>query len=162
MSLLGANSRLLLAVVSVVIAAIYYYNATLIRVPLMGDPIGPKTFPTILSGAMVLTAIMLVFEHVRLRATAAPRQKGEPDTEEVRIEWIAIAAVALFALYLVLFRPLGFILASALFLVIFLAITNRGKWVLNAAIAIGLPVLFYILLGKIFGARLPQGPLTFW
>lgn len=159
MSLLGVNSRLLLAFVSVIVAAIYFYNATLIVVPTMGDPIGPRTFPYLLSGALILTAVLLILEHVRLRHSdaASEDQDGE---EKPKIEPIAIVAVALFVGYLLAFRPLGFILASALFLTAFLMITNRGKWVVNVAVAVVLPIVFYLVLGRLFGAQLPRGILT--
>jgi putative tricarboxylic transport membrane protein len=159
MSLLGVNSRLLLAFVSVLIAAVYFYNASLIVVPSMGDPIGPRTFPYLLSGALVLAAVLLVFEHARLRHGSEPSEHEDVE-DKVTIEPIAMITVALFVGYLLLFRSLGFILSSALFLTAFLMITNPGKWLVNMAVAVLLPVVFYLVLGRLFGAQLPPGILT--
>lgn len=156
MSLLGANSRLLLAFCALAIAAVYFHYTRQIMVPRMGDPVGPRVFPHILQGGLVLTAAALVVEHVTLRARGMlPSGGGEG------VGGITLATIGLFAGYLLAFNRLGFLLASALFLVTLLSLTNRGKWRTNVLVAIGVPLALYIVVGVLFGARLPRGVLAF-
>src|ERR1700739_3049819 len=58
-------------VCTLVLAAVYLYATEQLPSLEIGDPLGPKAFPRLLGAGLVLTAIVMVFEMVRARKTAA-------------------------------------------------------------------------------------------
>jgi hypothetical protein len=54
---------------------------------------------------------------------------------------------------------LGAIISSAIFLGVMLSLLNRGRHLANAVVAIGIPVVMYLLLQTLLNAGLPEGIL---
>ena len=70
---------------------------------------------------------------------------------------LVVAAAVVFML--IFFVPLGAIVGSALFLLAVLFLLNRKQPVVNVVIALGLPVLVYLLFQTALNAGLPAGIL---
>jgi putative tricarboxylic transport membrane protein len=62
--------------------------------------------------------------------------------------------------YYLMFERLGFIVATAVYLLPMMVWFNRGKWIANIACAILFPVLTFVLFVKL-EVNLPKGILPF-
>jgi hypothetical protein len=66
------------------------------------------------------------------------------------------------AVYVAVIPALGLYLSSALLIALFMKWLGRYRWGLTLALALGVPVLFYLLFEKWFLVPLPKGPLEEW
>jgi putative tricarboxylic transport membrane protein len=148
-------------VCTLILAGIYFYATEKLPSLEIGDPLGPKAFPRLLTVGLLITAVVLLLEILRARkepVRAAPKAIEEPVDRRAYLV-IAGAAVWTFLFFLV-FEPLGFMLATSIFL---LGLTNyfhRGKWVTNVLSSIGFAVGAYFLF-QVLGVNLPPGILPF-
>jgi putative tricarboxylic transport membrane protein len=146
---------------TVLIAVIYLYASTLIPTLAIGDPLGPKAFPRLVGIALLIACVFFALEIWRARRkepdAAAPAE--EPSFEGNVVSVLLVVTVWTGCYYLV-FEPLGYILATTLYLVPLMAWFNRGKWVANVASAIGFVALTYFMFVSL-EVRLPQGVLPF-
>ena len=153
--MLTGNSRLLIVVAGALLSAVYAWGATQLRVPAMGDPVGPRVVPYLIALGLALSCAAMVVEHVARRgASSDPAAKADGG-----VTTVALVTLGLLAAYFVVYELLGFILATALFLFALLSVTNRGRHVVNAIIAVAFPIAAYLLLAMLLGARLPTGIL---
>lgn len=150
MSVFAGRSRLVLAAAGAVIAGAYARQASTLRLPAFSDPMGPRTVPYLVAGGLLLACVALVVEHLARRT----RDEG---TERPTL--VAAATLVLLAGYFGVMETLGFVPATALFLVIFLSLTNPGRLATTVAVALAFPVAAHLVLVTLLGARLPAGPL---
>ena len=144
---------------AIVIAAVYLYATTLIPTLEIGDPLGPKAFPRLLGFFLLIGAGLLFLEMWRDRkAKVAPAAEGE------LVAWRhagMVAAVTVWTgIYYFAFEPLGYVVATAIYLLAMMAKFNRGKWVANVLTAVlfaGLSYWMFVALD----VRLPTGILPF-
>lgn len=144
---------------TIVIAAVYLYATTLIPTLEIGDPLGPKAFPRLLGGFLLIAAGLLFLEMWRDRkAKVAPPPEGE------LAPWRHAGMIAVITVwtgvYYAAFEPLGYIVATAIYLLALMAKFNRGKWtanVLTSMLFAGLSYWMFVALD----VRLPTGILPF-
>ncbi|MFN8928168.1 MAG: tripartite tricarboxylate transporter TctB family protein [Rhodospirillales bacterium] len=151
MSIFAGRSRLVLAAAGIVLAAVYARQASGLRMPAFSDPMGPRAVPYLIAGGLALSCLALVAEHFA---------KAERLAVPVGPTATAAITVALLAAYFWVIEPLGFVPATALFLLGFLSVTNRGRPATNVAVAILFPVATHLVLVMLLGARLPPGILA--
>jgi putative tricarboxylic transport membrane protein len=147
-----------LAGVTIIGAAIYLYFAT--QLPPGGlDDIGPGAFPTIIGAGLLLAGFLLVFETLRKQraAAVAAGTAMPPDREGRRHQFILIGMLAWTAVYYYAFEPVGYLIATVLFLFPMLAYFNRNRWITNALVAIGFTLVAYVLFAKVLKVVLPAG-----
>jgi putative tricarboxylic transport membrane protein len=140
------------------------WGASEIKQGMMRDPIGPRAAFYVCGGLLVLGAAFVILGHVR-RWLAQPghlvRNEGTADEDGFASSgtraWVLIGAVVCFAL---LFQPLGFLLATPLFVWVALAILGKRNWVRMTAIALIFTALTYGIFGQVLSVRLPVGPFT--
>lgn len=153
---------ILIVVAMAACTAAYAALAAAIPVLNIGDPLGPRAFPTLIAVGMGLSALLLLGEIWRARRRAAPSApaQSQPPLGGRGILTLG-AVVALFALYILVVEPLGFVLASAAFLMVCCTLLNRRAWRVHALVAVGLPLALYGLLAKLLMVPLPAGLLPF-
>ncbi|OGA23324.1 MAG: hypothetical protein A3I02_10380 [Betaproteobacteria bacterium RIFCSPLOWO2_02_FULL_67_26] len=146
-------------VCTIVVAAVYLYATTLIPTLEIGDPLGPKAFPRLLGFCLLLAAAMLFVEMWKDRQTAAaaPAPSGPRD---VRHLWILAGVVVWSGLFYAVLERLGYVVASAIYLLALMAWFNRGKWRANVVTAVLFSVSSYALFAKL-EVNLPKGILPF-
>ena len=147
-------------VLIVVLAAVYFYATAQIPSLEIGDPLGPKAFPRLLGVALLVTGVMLLFE--MLRAKREKREPADKSTPGDHGHLPVIAAVVAFsAVYLAVFEWLGYVLATAPYLLGLMAYFHRGKWVSNLLTSILFSLLSYLLFTKVLEVSLARGILPF-
>jgi putative tricarboxylic transport membrane protein len=141
-------------VCTVIIAAVYLYATTLIPSLEIGDPLGPKAFPRLLGGALLIAAGLLLLEIWKERK--APKAAPGEELAAWRYAGIIIGVTVWTGIYYAVFDKLGFIISSTFYLLALMAWFNRGKWFANVLTAVLFAVLSYIMFVKL-DVNLPRG-----
>lgn len=135
---------------------------TTIREDVVGDIIGPRAVPQVLSAFLVIGGLSVAIRNfIALRQGNSTGDEGIPDDEGIPASAKrAFIVMGLSLGYAALFVPLGFVIATPLYLVTaFWATEARSKIAL-----ILLPVVFtaslFLLFAVFFHVRLPGGIAT--
>ncbi len=127
----------------------YILNATTIQDSFITDPVGPRVFPYIIGGAIVLSAIAMIV-------------KPDPDAEWPGLSILVQLAIALAVLlgYAFLIKPLGFIATTVLASGI-LAYQISHRPFASALTGVGLGVGLFVLFRFVLGLSLQGLPQMF-
>lgn len=131
------------------LAAFFIWQAQLIELSFISDPVGPRTFPTIIGIVLGLSSLVVL-----LRPDAAAQWPSARRLFEIAI------SVAVMIAYAMLLPELGFVIATALaatFLTWRLGTAPAWSFVVGAATSLGIYVVFHLILGL----SLARGPLGF-
>ena len=154
-----------------VVALIVLVLAFQVQEPSTFMPVGPRLFPVIMGGAMLLSAVLLfvlpprqppaitteqaVAEHTD---AAVVEGVGEAEEEE-QLEWPRVLGLmALTLVYVLLFSVLGFILSTAPFIVGAARILGSRHIVRDAIVGVGVAVGIYLLFTRLLHVGLPSMP----
>jgi putative tricarboxylic transport membrane protein len=168
-------------VLILVLAGVYFWATQQIPSLEIGDPLGPKAFPRLLGVALLITAALLAGEMWKARKEKPPPAEAGTEVDHVvlasrggyagplsralagaKAEYLVVAGVTVWTgLYFVLFEPLGFIIATTIYLLGLTIYFNRGKWIANVSTSILFPVVSYLLFTKGLGVNLARGVLPF-
>jgi len=146
-------------VCTVVVAMVYLYGTTQIPSLDIGDPLGPKAFPMLLGIGLLIAAGMLALEMWRDKAKNSP-EADQPPAFEPRVIMVLGGVVVWTAAYYLMFIPLGYVAATAIFLLGLMAYFHPRKWVTNVATAVLFPLVTFFLFAKL-EVSLPKGIFSF-
>jgi putative tricarboxylic transport membrane protein len=135
--------------IGLALAAFFIFNATLIELSFISDPVGPRTFPIIIGVVLGVASLAILLR---------------PDAEPVwprlaRLAEIAGAAAAMTA-YALLLPEFGFVpatTAAAAYLTWRLGTQPLWSLLSGALTALGIYTVFHLILGL----SLARGPLGF-
>ncbi len=147
-------------VLIVLLAAVYFYATAQIPSLEIGDPLGPKAFPRLLGIALLVTGAMLLVEILRARRVKKVPVEKPASVDHSHLPVIA-AVVAFSAVYLAVFEWLGYVLATAPYLLGLMAYFHRGKWLSNILTSVLFSVLSYVLFTRVLEVSLARGILPF-
>lgn len=86
--------------------------------------------------------------------------------DELFAEWSqlrqVLAVVVPTTVYVFAIPYTGIYLASAVLIALFMSWLGRYRWPLTAAIALGVPVMVFLMFEKWFLVALPKGPIEYW
>jgi putative tricarboxylic transport membrane protein len=144
----------------VVLAAVYFYATAQIPSLEIGDPLGPKAFPRLLGVALLVTGGILLMEMLGARADKTQETVRSAAVDRGVIMVIA-AVVVWTAVYFVLFEPLGYVIASTIYLIALTVYFNPGRWVMNVTTSALFTIISYLMFSKLLGVTLAKGILPF-
>jgi putative tricarboxylic transport membrane protein len=141
--------------------------------------LGPATLPTVLSTLLIVAGLALAVIGLRhRRATniaADPTRTGEAGVgagagaavedelvapAEPPVPWRRLAVVvALFIGYALIFIPLGYMLATAIYLAVMVTVIDRSRWKRNLIFAVVFAVVVYYGFTELLSVQLPAGVL---
>ena len=150
----------IILVCTLILTAVYFYATTLIPSLEIGDPLGPKAFPRLLGVCMLVAAGMLFIEMWKERKTAPSSPPVKRAPKDVRHLWILGGVVVWTGFYYAVLEGLGYVVASAIYLLALMAWFNRRKWIANVLTAVLYSVLSYVMFAKL-DVNLPKGILPF-
>ena len=135
--------------VGLALAAFFIWQATLIELSFITDPVGPRIFPIIIGSVMALASLVVLV-----------RPDAEPHWPKLgRLGEIAGAVVVMVA-YAELLPELGFLISTAIASAILtwrLGTAPLWSVVTGVSISVGIYVVFRLILGL----SLARGPLGF-
>lgn len=151
----------LFAATFVAVGAAFEYTALSMPFGGFGSP-GPGLFPTLVGGALVLSAAACLIQNL---LSAEPPQPPLDQTDApvvtrgsgARKAWLLIAALVL---YVVTLKPLGFPVALTLLLVASIRLFGYRNWLRAFAMAVFMTVLAYIVFILWLKVPLPLGVLA--
>jgi putative tricarboxylic transport membrane protein len=146
-------------VCTLIIAAVYFYATTLIPSLEIGDPLGPKAFPRLLGGCLLIAAGLLFLEMWKDRKNPA-QTTGNAGAGAWRHAGVIVGVSVWTGAYYMVFDKLGYIVASAVYLLALMAWFHRGKWVANVLTSVLFAGLSYWMFVKL-DVNLPKGILPF-
>ena len=124
------------------------------RFPGAASGLGAGGFPKFVTVCLgILGALQAVKSYTELR-----KNPGQ-DKQVLKAADLLGAGILLasFGLYIVLVRPLGYILSTTLFFFLFMLIYGERKWVRMVVISVCFSVVAYYLFTKVFYVMLPHG-----
>jgi putative tricarboxylic transport membrane protein len=142
------------------LAALYLYATSLIPSIEIGDPLGPKAFPRLLGVCLLIAAGLLWIENWKERKKRAAPRVHRLSSRELRYLWVIAGAATWTAAYYAAFVPLGYVLATAVYLLALMAWFNRGRWLANISTAVLFSALSYAMFLRL-DVNLPKGVLPF-
>lgn len=145
-----------ISVLSFALAVAYLLATRQIPALEIGDPLGPRAFPQLLGAGLILAAILLFVETLK----KAPRAEEEGAAAAAGSHWGVVAFVTVWTgAYFLLFEALGYVVASAAYLLVLMAAFNRGRWAMNVATAVLFSAVTYWVFTRQLGVTLPAGLL---
>lgn len=145
-------------VCTVVLAMVYLYGTTRIPSLDIGDPLGPKAFPMLLGIGLLIAAGMLALEMWREKATS--QHEVDQPAFDPRVIAVLGGVVVWTGGYYLMFIPLGYVGATALYLLGLMAYFHPHKWVSNIGTAMLFPLVTFYIFAKL-EVSLPKGILPF-
>lgn len=143
------DGRIVLPVVLLIVTTAYLLNALQVTTAYDDVGVGPSFFPVVLSVVMYCALAAVLFHALRTPrgAAATPLRLKDP-----------IKVVLLTAAYIALFRPLGYFIATTLYVWSLFFVFEFGSknqiWKILCAILIA--VAAWLLFDVAFGIRLPK------
>lgn len=153
----AVRANLTILVLSVVLAIVYLYSTTQIPSLEIGDPLGPRAFPELLGIGMLVAAGMLAYEIWRDKAKNVPE---DPVDLQPKVVFVLLVVSAWTGLYYLMFVPVGYVVATSVYLLPLMAYFHPRKWVSNIASSVLFSIGTYWLFVKL-EVSLPQGVLPF-
>lgn len=120
--------------------------------------VGPKVFPLIVGAGLFASGALLILAQVVRAQRPEPLEEAEatPPTD-----WRTLGALALLlALYVLAFRPLGFILSTVAFLPAGARVLGSRSPVRDLAVGVALALATDLTFTRLLGLELPAGPLA--
>ncbi len=140
------------------------FHARTIESGMFTDPIGPRAFFYGCGVIFILGGIANIAQKLAMRrafpGTTIPAEgvEDEPNhpASAARVGLMALVSL----LYVLSFRPLGYLIATPLYVALSLRILNERNWLLIGAVAILFTLIFYVIFAQGLGVWLPVGPFT--
>ena len=115
-------------------------------------------FPMVATAVMVLCALQMVRRTATLERAASP---GDESLAKQFLRQLTPLVVVSFTLaiaaYMLLLAPLGFLVASYLFLVVSMGLLGSRRWGLNLLVSALALAAIYVIFQTIFSVVLPAG-----
>lgn len=139
--------RIFAAVLLAVTLAYGWIAFTIIQAPFQYDPLGPESWPQVLS---VIAAACLIAIFVK---------PGIEGFGAGRATWLRIAAmVAMLFAYAALYQPFGFVISTCIFGAL-AALMLGAPWKGAAAFGLTAGIAGYVLCAWVLDLNVPEGPL---
>lgn len=144
----------------IILTGVYFWATSQIPTLEIGDPLGPKAFPRLLGGGMIIAAVMLLFEMIKEHKAKAAKSEASQPYDMTSIKIIGGVTVVT-AIYFVSFEMLGYAVSTGLFLLVTTNYFNKGKWWTNCLTAVLYSFGSYYAFTQLLGVSLPRGIAPF-
>ena len=138
----------------IVVTVIYLIEAIRNVRPLEEGTAGPSFFPIVISVVMLVALLQLLWNGWRQAGT---EEAKEDDGEPINLA-APVKIVILTAAYIALFKPVGYFISTALYVLALLYVFDfKGKHpLMNVFWAVVIAGLCFVLFSEIFQIRLPK------
>jgi putative tricarboxylic transport membrane protein len=155
-----------LAGCAVIGALVYLYAASQLPLVRIGDPLGPKIFPAIIGGGLLISGLLLMLETYRKRQQVlsvppAPASSPAHAPMDRQRPGVLLGMLAWTVIYYFAFEPVGYLVSTVVFLLGLLTMFHRKKPLTNLAVAFGFTAVIYAIFTQLLHVSMPQGILEF-
>lgn len=152
------------ALFGMAVSLFFFFGVDAKRRTFGDNSISGATFPRICAiGVMILSVLILVQWYAQFRKTKAEAASGEAKKEGWLKKYSQVLCVALILVWMLLIEPLGFIVATMLYIpfqMYLLSLDSKRNWVVIAIMAVVLPIAVYFLFRSVFNVMIPRGILS--
>lgn len=149
-----------LAAVTGITAATYLILSSMIPIRVMEDPVGPRMYPLLVGGGMLIIALLLWLESRGAVPASMPQPTSTPELRRrQRLGVLGASGAAL--LYALTMESVGYLAATFLLMFGMMCAFNRGRHLTNVLVAAGTAAVLYYGLKKFLGVPLPAGLFGF-
>ncbi|GAU78259.1 tripartite tricarboxylate transporter TctB family protein [Fusibacter sp. 3D3] len=153
------NYDFLSGVISVVLGVVYGFMAYNIKRSPMGNPLAPSMFPLILAACMIIFGIILILKSdLESTKRAFQKAKEKATVNDKESQKMILATVLAALVYALILEHLGYVIATFIFMLAMLTITNGKKWVKNSIVALIFSCVVYYIFFYLLGISLPMTP----
>jgi putative tricarboxylic transport membrane protein len=153
------RADLWLAVTIIIVAAIYLRADFALPSARIGDPLGPKAFPALVGGGLVLSGLLLLLETWNKRRALRDTRVEPRSGDRKHVALVLVGMIVWTGVYYYVFESVGYPIATPIFLLGLLSYFNRGRYVTNVLVAVCFTAAVYLLFSILLGVPLPTGPL---
>jgi len=128
------------------------------------DAIGPRAFffgigtVFIIGGGTLVLRLLLSWKGQKGHMIPA---EGETDEEGYPASVImAGAIIGISILYVILLKPLGYLITTPLYIIGSMAVLKERQWGYTVLFALGFTLIFYIAFAQVLKMSIPVGPFT--
>lgn len=118
------------------------------------DAVGPRFFPVLASGVLVLGGLSLVITGLRSNQPSAVSSDEPP----VPLGRLAVV-IAIFVGFLLIFEPVGFLVSTALYMTAMTTYVRPDRVKSNAIVGVATSLCIYFSFVQLLGVDLPVGVL---
>ena len=155
---LAGRAELGLAGLLLALGVFLLVETSRIEVPVNANAVGPRFFPTVVGLVLVVVSLWLAVDV--LRGGHGEMEAAEDVDVSRSSDWRTLALLSgVFLGHAALLEPLGFPLAAALLFFGVAASLGSRRWARDAAVAVVLAVLVYVVFARGLGVGLPAGVL---
>lgn len=134
------------------------FGARFIQVSELETGMGPRAFPYLISGALLLVGVGLVVQ--AWRGAGGELEEGEDVDASANIDWVTIAKiVASVIVFVLLLEYIGWPLAATILFTGCSWALGAKPWWRAALIGFAVGIIIQFLFGGLLGVSLPAGPL---
>jgi putative tricarboxylic transport membrane protein len=142
------------------LAGTYLYATYLLPVLKSSDPLGPRLYPVFLGTALFTGVILLLVETIRAKRQVNNKKEKSQEGTQGLIPKTVWGVIAWTVVFLFIFEPLGYIVATAIYMLPLMVYFNPQKWWANGIISVLFPIGMYMLFSKYLGVILPRGVIN--
>jgi putative tricarboxylic transport membrane protein len=127
----------------------------------VGGAIGPDAYPGLLAGAILLLAVLLLWQTARGRPEPEPIETAGADLADAPPPAYGRVLLTLLLLsgYSLLLQPLGFLIATPLLMILLMRLIGDKRWFLMVASALLMTITLYVFFRYGMSLVLPEGLL---
>lgn len=155
---------LAIAIAVVMVGLIIVYTATSFRPGRFPDPITARGLPYLTGGFMVVAGLVLVARRLSvwsaLPGNLIVSEGKEDDAAYPSRPGRSFAVIAAALAWVLLLRPVGFLLVTPILLGSVLWLMNERRWRRIVGFALGSTLIVWVLFALLLKITLPLGPLT--
>ena len=156
--------NLVVAIAMALVGIVIIWAASGIRLGMMRDPIGPRAAFYLCGGVLVVGGLWVVWRSLLRHAKSlGGHEEGDGVADEPGFPASATRAFTLMAgaaVFGLLLKPAGFLIATPLFMAFALLLLGKRGLKVIALVPTAFTGLTYLIFAEVLGVRLPLGPLT--
>lgn len=147
------NQSALAGILATLVGFFYTIQTLLLPKASIGNPMAPKIFPLGVGLLMIFFGVTLLVKEVRKSGF-----KVENNVKSGNIKLITYISLTCI-LYGLIFRRLGYVISTIVFLEIILFLFNgKEKWKMNTIISVCFSLFIYVVFSRFLGITLPRMP----
>ena len=126
----------------------------------------PSAFPMAMIVGMLVFCVILLIQSVYYLVSMKDGSPGSEKAESINLlkdrgVQGALIVIALCVAFVLLFKPLGYVLTGALVAFVIMVLIGKRNWLQMVLVSLLIPLAMWTIFYKLLSVNIPLGPLTF-